>query len=81
MSEFQPQVSPSSQVCFNEVNRLRQQRECAIREALRREREAWSHLERAARPSERDELQVRAYRERWQLTAQALVDALRALKR
>ena len=63
------------------MNRLRRQREYGIREALRREREAWRHLERAARPSERDELLVRAYRERWQLTAQALVDALRALKR
>jgi hypothetical protein len=63
------------------VNPLREQREYAVREALRREREAWSDLERAARPSEGDELRIRAQRERWQTASQALVSALRALKR
>jgi hypothetical protein len=63
------------------VNPLREQREYAVREALRREREAWSDLERAVRPNEDDELLVRARRERWQTASQALVSALRALKR
>lgn len=63
------------------MNPLREQREYAVREALRREREAWSNLEQAARPNEEDEVRVRACRERWQIAAQALGDALRALKR
>jgi hypothetical protein len=63
------------------VNPLREQREYAVREALEREREAWSDLERAARPREGDETQLRAYRERWQTASHALVSALRALKR
>jgi len=81
VSEFQPQVSPSSQVCFNEVDPLRQDRESAVREALRREREAWSALGQAARPNGGDELRLRACRERWQAAAHTLVTALRALKR
>lgn len=52
-----------------------------MREALERERAAWSQLERAARPSEADELALRAHRERWQAAAHSLVAALRALKR
>jgi hypothetical protein len=80
-SDPQPQVSPTARVCFNEVNPHREQREYALREALVREREAWSDLERAVRPNEGDELEVRAYRERWQTASQALVSALRALKR
>jgi hypothetical protein len=80
-TEPQPQVSPTGWVCFNEVNPLREQREYAVRDALRREREAWSDLERAARPSEDDEVLVRVRRERWQTASQALVSALRALKR
>jgi hypothetical protein len=63
------------------VNPHREQREYALREALLRERVAWSDLERAARPSEGDDLQVRVCRERWQTASQALVSALRALKR
>jgi hypothetical protein len=63
------------------VNPLREQREYAIQEALERERAAWGDLERAARPSDSDERAVRAYRERWQAAAHALVSALRALKR
>ena len=63
------------------MNPLREQREYAVQEALGREREAWSDLERAARPSDADETAVRAYRERWQAAAHSLVSALRALKR
>jgi hypothetical protein len=63
------------------VNPLREQREYAVREALRRERDAWSDLEHAARPNDGDEVEVRACRERWQEASQALVNALRALKR
>jgi hypothetical protein len=63
------------------VNPLREQREYAVREALERERAAWSDLERVARPSDADETALRASRERWQAAAQALVSALRALKR
>jgi hypothetical protein len=78
---FLAQVLPFVQVCFNEVNPLREEREYAVREALERERAAWGELERAARPSEADETDVRAYRERWQVASHALVSALRALKR
>jgi hypothetical protein len=63
------------------VNPLREQREYAVREAMRRERKAWSDLERAARPSDGDESRIRACRERWQAASHALVKALRALKR
>jgi hypothetical protein len=63
------------------VNPLREEREYAVREALERERTAWSDLERAARPKDADETSLRAYRDRWQATAHALVNALRALKR
>jgi hypothetical protein len=75
------QVSPPPQVCFNEVNPLREQREYAVHEALQRERAAWSALERAARPGDPDEAAVRSQRERWQAASHALVAALRALKR
>ena len=60
---------------------LREEREYAVREALERERAAWSALERAARPSDADETILHAYRERWQAASHALVKALRALKR
>jgi vacuolar-type H+-ATPase subunit H len=63
------------------MNPLREQREYAVREAAQREREAWSDLERAARPNATDDTSLRTYRERWQATAHTLVDALRALKR
>ena len=59
---------------------LREEHEYAVREALRREREAWSALEDAARPSEADDAWLRACRERWQAAAHALVKELRALK-
>jgi hypothetical protein len=62
------------------VNPLREEREYAVREALRREREAWSDLEQAARPSDGDESRLRACRARWQAAAHTLVNALRALK-
>jgi len=68
-------------VYSNEVNPLREQQEYAVHEALQRERAAWGDLERAARPSDGDETNLRAYRERWQAAAHALVSALRALKR
>jgi hypothetical protein len=63
------------------VQPLREQREYEVHEALERERSAWSDLERVARPKEADETVLRAYRERWQAAAHALVAALRALKR
>lgn len=63
------------------MNPLREEREYAVREALRRERQAWSDLERAAAPTNADESRLRAYRERWQAAAHALVSELRALKR
>ena len=63
------------------MNPLREQQEYAIREALERERAAWSDLERVARPSDTDEIALSATRERWQSAAHALVSALRALKR
>lgn len=75
------QVSPVPRVCFNEVNPLREQREYAVHEALQRERQAWSDLERAARPNAADESTLSTYRERWQAAAHTLVTALRALKR
>jgi len=62
------------------VNPLREQREYAVREAFRREREAWSDLEKAARPDDGDEMLLRACREYWQSAAHALLNALRALK-
>jgi hypothetical protein len=62
------------------VNHLREQLEHAVFEAAREERAAWAELERANRPKDRDELTVRAYRERWQAAAHALVGALRTLK-
>jgi len=68
-------------VCFNEVNPVREQQEYAVREALERERAAWSALERVARPSDTDERALLAYREHWQAASHALVSALRALKR
>ena len=63
------------------MNPLREQQEYAVVEAARKERAAWSQLEQASRPKERNEVAVRRYRERWQAAAHALVDALRALKR
>jgi len=66
---------------LNEVNPLREEREYAVQEALEREREAWSDLERVARPRDADETALSAYRERWQSASHALVSALRALKR
>ena len=63
------------------MNPLREQQEYAVREALERERAAWTDLERVARPSDADETALGAYRERWQSAAHALVSALRALKR
>jgi hypothetical protein len=63
------------------VNPLREQREYALHEALRRERKAWGELERAAQPRDADETSLRAYRERWQEAARALIGALQALKR
>jgi len=63
------------------MNPLREQREYAVREALERERAAWSALERVARPSDPDDRAVFACRERWQAASHALVSALRALKR
>jgi hypothetical protein len=75
------QVSLFPWVCFNEVNPLREKREHAVREALERERAAWTALERAARPNDPDEAALRSQRERWQAASHALVSALRALKR
>jgi hypothetical protein len=63
------------------VNPLREEREYAVREALQRERAAWSDLERVARPKDADEYSLRVCRDRWQAAAHALVSALRALKR
>jgi hypothetical protein len=60
------------------MNPLREQREYAVLEAARKERAAWAELERASKPHPRDELTVRASRERWQAAAHALVGALRA---
>ena len=55
------------------MNPLREEREYAVREALDRERAAWTALERVARPSDADERILRAYRERWQAASHALV--------
>jgi hypothetical protein len=63
------------------MNPLREQQEYAVREAMERERAAWSDLERVSRPSDADEIALRASRERWQDAAHTLVNALRALKR
>lgn len=63
------------------MNPIREEREYAVREAVERERAAWSDLERVAQPTDADETALRAYRERWQAAAHALVSALRALKR
>lgn len=41
---------------------------------------AWSALERLCRPDAADEDVLIRIRERWQLAARSLVDALRALK-
>jgi hypothetical protein len=62
------------------VNPLREQQEYAVQEAARRERDAWAALERIARRDSTDDETRRAHRERWQDAAQALVNALRALK-
>ena len=59
---------------------LREQREYAVASAAQRERDAWTALERAARPDHEDEAVVRAARDRWQAAARSLVEALRALK-
>jgi hypothetical protein len=63
------------------VNPLREEREYAVLEAARRERDAWIDLERVARPEGVDEETRRAYRERWHAAARALANALRAVKR
>ena len=60
---------------------LREQLEYAVHEAAQKERAAWAELERASRPAEPDETWVRTSRDRWQVAAHALLDALRALKR
>jgi hypothetical protein len=62
------------------VHVLREQREYAVAEAARRERDAWTALERASRPDAEEEEVVRAVRDRWQAAARSLVEALRALK-
>jgi hypothetical protein len=63
------------------VNPLREEREYAVLEAARRERDAWHDLERVARPESADDNTRSAYRERWHAAAHALAAALRALKR
>jgi hypothetical protein len=65
---------------LNVVNPLREEREYAVLEAARREREAWQELERATRPEDVDEPTRRVYRERWHAAAEALANALRNLK-
>jgi hypothetical protein len=67
-------------VCFHEVNPLREQREYAVQEAAHQEREAWFALERISRPDDADEDVLNRFRERWQVAASSLVDALKALK-
>jgi hypothetical protein len=62
------------------MNPLREEREYAIRELARQERDAWTALERAGHSDEADEAIVRAYRTRWHEAAHALVTALRSLK-
>lgn len=79
-SALQAQVLGRAWVCFDEVNPLREQREYAVRQALERERAAWSELERAARPNEPDETRLRACRDRWCAASRRLVAALELLK-
>jgi hypothetical protein len=62
------------------VEKIHEQQEHAVVAAARRERAAWTALERASRRNLEDETTVRAYRERWRAAAHSLVDALRALK-
>jgi hypothetical protein len=81
MSRRRAQVSASARVCFHEVQPLREQREYAVREAAQRERAAWAALERATRPRDVDEVDLRTIRGRWQAASRSLVDALRALKK
>ncbi|MFL5918942.1 MAG: hypothetical protein ACJ74L_11640 [Gaiellaceae bacterium] len=59
---------------------LREQRQYAVAAAAERERAAWKAFEQAARRDLEDEATIRPYRERWQIAARALVEALRALK-
>jgi hypothetical protein len=63
------------------VQPLREQREYAVREAAQKERAAWAALERASRPHDVDEANLRTLRSRWQSTSRSLVEALRALKK
>ena len=78
---FSAQVSPRTRLYSNAVNPLREEREYAVLEAAKRERDAWHDLERVARPQDADENTRSAYRERWHAAANALANALRALKR
>jgi hypothetical protein len=63
------------------MDKTREERERALSAAARRERAAWTVLERASRPDDAaDQEYLRASRERWQAASQSLIEALEALK-
>jgi hypothetical protein len=62
------------------MDKTREERERALSAAARRERAAWTILERASRPDGEDQAHLLASRARWQAASQSLVEALEALK-
>jgi hypothetical protein len=62
------------------MDKTREERERALSAAARRERAAWTVLERASRPDDADQAHLLASRARWQAASQSLVEALEALK-
>lgn len=63
------------------MDKTREERERALSAAARRERAAWSVLERASRPDDgADQAHLLVSRARWQAASQSLVEALEALK-
>jgi hypothetical protein len=62
------------------MDKTREERERALSAAARRERAAWTVLERASRPDGADQAYLHAVRARWQAASHSLVEALEALK-
>ena len=80
MNRSVAQVFALTQVCFDVMHVLREQREYAVLDAAEEEHDAWMKLERASRPDRADEGEVRAYKERWRAASRRLIIALEALK-
>ena len=63
------------------MDKTREERERTLSAAARRERAAWTVLERASRPEDStDQAHLLASRARWQAASHSLIEALEDLK-